>query len=283
MVYFFIIKFLQSKILLYSIIFLLVLKIFTVVIFVNFPQNIFFADITRIALINLVNQGRQEAGLQPLIENEKLDSAAKLKAEDMVQKEYFSHQSPEGTNPWYWFKAAGYNYKYAGENLAIGFFDSQDVYWAWLNSPSHKDNLLNSKYKEMGIAVLSGFGPNNAIVVVQLFGSPAIAPAPAAPAPVPLLQNQPESISEGSEALSQYKENIPLYSYNYNYDKFLQYAIYGFLTLITIALFFYLLAKRDGYDKGLIFRSLAIIVILSFAALLNKEAIFLIFPRQIII
>jgi uncharacterized protein YkwD len=164
-------KLLQSKTLLYFVIFLLIIKIFTVGIFINFPANIFFADITKAILTNLVNQEREALGLNTLAQNEKLDQAAYLKAYNMIQNDYFAHTSPTGVTPWFWFSQVGYNYKYAGENLAIGFFDSKTVYDAWLNSPAHKENLLNPNYKEIGTAVVQGFGENNAIVVVQLFGS----------------------------------------------------------------------------------------------------------------
>lgn len=275
-------KLLENKLFLYFAVCLLVLKIINVLVFVNFPQNIFFADITKVVLTNLVNQGREEAGIQPLMESEKLDLAAELKAEDMVQKRYFSHQSPEGTSPWHWFEAAGYSYKYAGENLAIGFFDSQDVYYAWLNSASHKDNLLNPKYKEIGTAVLTGFGPNNAIVVVQLFGSQSALltqnqPKEDITSPTEQIEQPEKSISK--EVLSQYTENVPLN----DYDKTLQYAIYGFLILMFAVLFLGSFAKRGVYRNDLLFRSLIIIIILSAAALLNKEAIYLIFPHQITI
>jgi uncharacterized protein YkwD len=172
---------LQSNILLYCVVLLLVLKIITILVSINIPQNIFFADITKSTLESLVNQTRQSSGLQPLSENEKLDQAAKLKAENMVQNQYFDHTSPSGVTPWFWFTQAGYNYKYAGENLAIGFYDSEEVYNAWLNSPSHKANILNPNYKEVGTAVLSGFGSGNATIVVQEFGSPKIQSAPVSP------------------------------------------------------------------------------------------------------
>ncbi len=164
-------KFLQSNTLLYCVVLLLVLKIIMSSLTINFPQNIFFADITKFSLENFVNQTRQSMGLQPLTENEKLNQAARLKAENMVQNQYFNHTSPSGVSPWFWFFEAGYNYKYAGENLAIGFYDSQEVYEAWLNSPSHKENIVNPNYTEVGTAVMSGFGPNNTTVVVQEFGT----------------------------------------------------------------------------------------------------------------
>jgi uncharacterized protein YkwD len=164
-------KFLQSNLLLYFVVLILILKIGATLISINFPQNIFFADVTKSALENFVNQTRQSNGLKPLAENQKLNQAAQAKAQNMVQNNYFAHTSPTGITPWFWFLNAGYNYKYAGENLAIGFFDSQEVYQAWLNSPEHKANIVNPNYTEVGTAVMSGFGLNNTIVVVQEFGS----------------------------------------------------------------------------------------------------------------
>ncbi|MBI3631369.1 MAG: hypothetical protein HY219_00690 [Candidatus Staskawiczbacteria bacterium] len=166
-------RFLRNNMLLYGVICLLIIKIISIVVFINFPKNIFFADITKNDLISLVNQKRLSLGVLPLIENQKLDQAALLKAQDMLTKDYFSHQSPSGVTPWYWFSKAGYNYKYAGENLAIGFLNSEDVYRAWVNSASHKENIINPNYKEVGTAVLTGeFKGNNATVIVQLFGNP---------------------------------------------------------------------------------------------------------------
>ncbi len=164
-------KFLQSNILLYCVILLLVLKIGTILVSINVPQNIFFADITKFYLENSANRTRQSLGLVPLIVNEKLNQAAQLKAENMIQNNYFNHTSPTGVTPWFWFKQVGYNYKYAGENLAVGFFESQQVYEAWLNSPSHRANIINPNYTEVGTAVLPGFDQNNTIVVVQIFGT----------------------------------------------------------------------------------------------------------------
>ena len=166
-------RFLQSNFLLYCVVLLLALRITATLVSINFPKNIFFADITKFALENSVNQTRQAIGLQSLTENDKLDQAAQAKAENMVKNNYFDHNSPSGITPWFWFSQAGYNYKYAGENLAIGFYDSEEVYQAWLNSPSHKANIENPNYTEVGTAVLSGFGQNNSIVVVQEFASPA--------------------------------------------------------------------------------------------------------------
>ncbi len=289
-------EFLQSRLLLYCAVGLLVLKILAVALFVNFPPNIFFADITKTALVDFVNQARRDSGLQILTENNQLDQAARLKAEDMVQKQYFSHISPQGISPWYWLRTIGYNYKYAGENLAIGFFDSKEVYEAWLDSPSHKANLLNSNYKEIGTAVLNGFGQNNTVVVVQLFG----APKNSAPAPINSVEDEKETEAaiapeneilvpeDGEQVLSQSVESSasvekPQNTFTlYNYGELLQSIVYGFL-LITIGALMLAIFFSIPVKKQLVLRSSLIIVLLSFAALLNREAMILIVPHQIII
>ncbi len=166
-------KFLESRVLIWCLLALFILKLITVPFLIYFPKSALFSDISKIILIELLNKDRQSAGLQSLKENTVLDNAAVLKAQDILEKDYFSHQSPEGVSPWHWFKIAGYNYKIAGENLAIGFLDSGEVNQAWLDSPSHKANLLNSNYKDVGIAILKGdFQGNETTVVVQLFGTP---------------------------------------------------------------------------------------------------------------
>ena len=164
-------KFLESNFLIYYLLFLLILKIFVFTTLIHLPNTIFFADISESSLIRLTNQERELIGVSSLEENELLNQAAYLKAQDMMNQGYFSHQSPAGITPWYWFEQAGYNYSKAGENLGIGFLDSKEIYSAWDNSPSHKANLLNAKYEDIGIAVLNGnFNGCQTTVVVQLFG-----------------------------------------------------------------------------------------------------------------
>ena len=169
-------RFLDSKILYYYVILLLILKIAIVSPFLFcLPRSLFTADLTKTDLIKLTNATRESLGFQPLKESLVLEEAAYLKAEDMIENDYFAHQSPEGISPWHWFREAGYNYKFAGENLAIGFFESEEVNKAWIDSLSHKRNLLNPNYSEIGIAVLKGdFQGKETSVVVQLFGAPKI-------------------------------------------------------------------------------------------------------------
>ena len=119
------------------------------------------------------NTARLEYGLAPLKSNTKLDLAAYEKMHNMIADGYFAHINPDGTTPWFWIKKAGYDYIYAGENLAIGFPNADEAVKAWLNSPSHRDNLLNPSYGEIGVAVgtaeIDGY---NGILVVQMFGKP---------------------------------------------------------------------------------------------------------------
>jgi uncharacterized protein YkwD len=314
-------RFLQSNILLYCVVLLLVLKIGATLISINIPQNIFFADITKSALENFVNQTRQSLGLGILSNNLKLDQAAQLKAENMAQNNYFDHTSPSGVSPWFWFVQAGYKYKYAGENLAIGFYESEEVYNAWLNSPSHRENITNPNYTEVGTAVLKGFGQNNSIVVVQEFGSqsPVKQAAPKSnnikpvaaktgtnttvkttgPASTTAVQTPVTNVKEqvlSQETISQnYLESARGNSANnflskvlnsvlYNYDKILQDIIYGVSSVvigILLALIFFNI--NFNFKRELVFRAVLIIVLLSVATLTNKEVIISLIPHQIII
>lgn len=299
-------KFLQNKVLLYCVIFLLILKISASVISINFPKNIFFADITKIALVNMLNQTRESLGLQPLKESQRLSQAAEMKAKDMAQKEYFSHISPQGLTPWYWFLQTGYNYKYAGENLAIGFYDSKEAFSAWINSSSHRANILNQNYKEVGTAVLPGYGPNNAVLVVQFFGSELMKPVAIQQEQSQNIEQEEPSLSANSantneEVLSGTAEMPVLFSKSdnsgrndfssrflnfiiYNYDTLIQNVIYGFLTaIIGIIIFAVFFGFDIRADKKLILRAVIIIILLAAGALFNKEFIINIIPHQVII
>jgi hypothetical protein len=157
------------------------LLIFLIIVFVEFlflansVGKISFehllATIVPEKLIELTNVRRGDSGVETLVFNQLLKDAAKLKAEDMASKGYFAHTSPEGKTPWYWFDVVGYNYRYAGENLAVNFKESHEVDEAWMNSPTHRDNILNKKFEEIGIATATGeYKGKEAVFVVQLFG-----------------------------------------------------------------------------------------------------------------
>src|SRR3990167_302010 len=125
-------------------------------------------------LVDLTNSNRLAQNINPLTFNPVLAEAAQLKANDMAEKSYFAHTSPEGKTPWYWFTEGGYKFLYAGENLAVNFVDSEDVVRAWMNSEGHRANILNDKFTEIGIAMAPGtYNGRESIYVVQLFGQPA--------------------------------------------------------------------------------------------------------------
>jgi len=74
----------------------------------------------------------------------------------MAANSYFAHTSPSGVTPWDWFEKVGYQFSYAGENLAVDFSNSQDVTNAWMNSPEHRSNIMNSNFTQIGMATAQG-------------------------------------------------------------------------------------------------------------------------------
>lgn len=138
-------------------------------------KNDFFAAVLPEAIINITNEKRIENGSPVLKANFLLKKAAELKAADMVRKGYFAHTSPEGKTPWYWIDKVKYDYAYAGENLAINFVDSSNVVKSWMDSETHKENILNKNYTETGIAVKKGiYKGKETIFIVQFFAAPSI-------------------------------------------------------------------------------------------------------------
>ena len=143
--------------------------------FVILPSSNYFAAVFASVLVDQTNEVRIASALSTLKTNPILERAAQMKVEDMATKGYFSHNSPDGKTPWYWFEKAGYNYAAAGENLAVNFVDSQDVTNAWMLSPTHRANIMSGNYTEIGIAVMSGmYKGREAIFVVQEFGRPSV-------------------------------------------------------------------------------------------------------------
>ena len=133
----------------------------------------FATDITVEKILYYTNQKRKENGLPPLKLNKKLSEAAKAKALDMFAKNYWSHYAPDGKTPWEFILSAGYEYEYAGENLAKNFMFSKDVVEAWMRSKTHRENILKKEYTDIGLAVVNGvLNGEETTLVVQLFGKP---------------------------------------------------------------------------------------------------------------
>lgn len=132
----------------------------------------FTSSISIDEVVRLTNEKRIAQGLQPLKYNETLADAARRKAANMLEENYWSHNSPSGKSPWVWFSAAGYKYTHAGENLAKDFGSTDRMMDAWMNSETHKANIVNDKFQEIGIAVVPGtLQGQDTVLVVQLFGS----------------------------------------------------------------------------------------------------------------
>lgn len=172
------------------------------------------ANISPDEVIRLTNEKRAANGLAPLTYSPLLSQSAQAKGADMLNKGYWAHVAPDGTEPWIFFLNAGYQYKYAGENLARDFSSASAAVDAWMASPTHRDNLLSPKYKEIGIGVVEGsLNGVDTTIIVQHFGtslsdSGQVAPlanntgvAPSvAPSPKPSLSPSPAPVAVAEEA-----------------------------------------------------------------------------------
>lgn len=141
--------------------------------FVRYFESLNLGAVIPGVLSSLTNVERVSKSLPELRVSEVLNEAARLKAEDMAAKSYFAHTSPEGITPWYWLERVGYSYVYAGENLAVNFVDSEDVTEAWMNSPTHRANIVHGAYTEVGTGVAVGtYQGHRTVFVAQVYGRP---------------------------------------------------------------------------------------------------------------
>lgn len=164
------------------------------------------SDITSEQVLEQVNQQRVERGLSVFRLDDTLSDAARRKASDMFTFDYWAHTNPQnGQEPWVFFDAVGYRYRYAGENLARDFATTTPMIEAWMNSQSHRDNVLSPRYVDTGIAVVNGkLGGIETTLVVQLFG--ARQTAAAAPRIIP--EAKAESFVKGEETPQAIPETI---------------------------------------------------------------------------
>jgi len=148
------------------------------IVFVNSFGGIFginqaqASNITSANIISLTNQERSANGLNTLKEDSRLAAAALAKANNMFTEQYWDHFGPNGETPWQFIRAEGYDYVYAGENLAKGFQTSEGVHEAWMASPTHAANIMSANYKDIGVAIVQGvlLGKQTTLVV-QMFGN----------------------------------------------------------------------------------------------------------------
>lgn len=209
-------------------------------------------DITVDKLFSLTNQERTNNGLQSLTYSDKLSKAAEEKAKNMFAKNYWAHYAPDGTTPWEFILSSGYKYEYAGENLAKDFMFSDGVVSAWMDSKTHRENILRPNYDEVGFGVINGvLNGEETTLVVQMFGKPLAGNQPLAintqqntakpPEVKPTLSQQPTRPTGGlainkyvppvlaNEKLNKPLLNIKMISYDYSL------IVFGFLILALIS------------------------------------------------
>ena len=168
----------RAKILHNSSLFLIIIFLFGITYFAQFIKTS-YPDILGVSysisetdLLIRVNKERENKDLPPLVSSAELSNAARRKAADMYSKNYWAHFAPDGsTSPWQFIRTSGYNYQFAGENLAKGFTDSDSIVSAWMNSPTHRDNILSSHYEDIGFAIVPGsLKGEETVLVVEMFG-----------------------------------------------------------------------------------------------------------------
>lgn len=140
-------------------------------------------DMTANGLLANTNVQREENKLPGLTLNAALSQAAQAKANDMISRNYWSHTTPDGKEPWIFIDQTGYQYQAAGENLAYGFTSSSGAVTGWMNSPGHRANILNGAYSEVGFGIANS--PNyqhegKQTIVVAMYATPAAQTAAAA-------------------------------------------------------------------------------------------------------
>jgi len=146
--------------------------VLTGLMFFAVSMNVTANDISAETVFRQLNEARTLAGLAPLAQNDRLNEAAQAKLQDMLDNNYFEHTSPSGIEPWFWFGKSRYIYTYAGENLAMDFRTAEAEQAAWMKSPTHRENILNVNFQEVGIAVRQGMINGHATTIaVQEFGA----------------------------------------------------------------------------------------------------------------
>ncbi len=152
---------------------LILLKVLLIVAPIALPSSVLYSSaITVQNIIDLTNRARVNLGLTELKQNSVLNIAAQNKADDMVLRQYFAHVSPSGQTPWNFIINAGYKYYLAGENLAVHFTSAEGVQEGWMASPTHRANIVNEKFKDLGVGISQGeFEGYPTTFVVQMFGT----------------------------------------------------------------------------------------------------------------
>jgi len=167
----------------------------------NYQEVLGYATgVTENGLLSETNKKRSADRLPALTPNALLTQAAQAKAEDMAKRNYWSHQTPDGMQPWTFIEKSGYNYARAAENLAYGFTTSDTTVSGWMNSESHRANILDNGLSEVGFGVVNASDYQNKgpqTIIVAMYGLPSGDPAqiPAANAITPSVLAESSSVS----------------------------------------------------------------------------------------
>lgn len=229
------------------------------------PASKYFAEILVNVLLDETNKSRLTVDLNPLAVSQTLTESAQMKANDMALRGYFAHIGPDGTTPWSWFKKAGYAYEYAGENLAVNFFDSKDLADAWMNSPSHRANVLHTQFTEIGIAIASGnFQGKHAVFVVEHFGKPR---TPVHSLVTPAQAMAPPTVSDTADQENRTNlfERIitsPKTSINFIY--------FILLTIVALAFVIRLAMRDQSTHSSLLTNGAVMLIIIALALVFNE-------------
>jgi len=166
--------------------------------------------LTKAGVIRWTNSQRAANGLPPLAQNQKLSATALAKAQDMLKNQYFAHVSPLGIGAAELAKNAGYEFLAIGENLAMGdFADDQTLVGAWMDSPGHRANILNSKYTEIGVAVIKeAFEGRTTWMAVQEFGLPQTACPQPNPETKTAINSYNSQLEQWSQILQEKKSEL---------------------------------------------------------------------------
>lgn len=146
------------------------------------------SDLTTQNILDAVNRQRSLRNLVVLNTDSRLSSAAQSKADDMQARHYFAHVDPDGNYIWPKIVAAGYSpYVQLGENLAIEFYDTDSLISAWMNSPTHRENLLNEGFKDQGMGLTFGDPAQGGYhsAIANTFGTLLVKKSASSPAPAP--------------------------------------------------------------------------------------------------
>lgn len=130
-------------------------------------------------ILDAVNAARREQRLRPLTLEPRLNAAAQRHAEDMRDRRFYGHQTPEGTQPRRRVENAGYLHQAVGENIAEGQFTVAEVMDGWLKSPGHRKNILEPRFIHLGVGLaIGGYQDRYRLLWVQNFGAPEAGPGP---------------------------------------------------------------------------------------------------------